>query len=102
MKKIILIASLLMVGGLWAEVPQVCEILATKEKTGLQQTLELGCREGDALMWTAPPSLAQHWIARYCLLDKPIVIINEEKGVCTFRGGSLVQRPFGVELKKFD
>ena len=100
MKKLILIASLLMASGLWAETPEICQII-DNEKSALAQTLEQDCREGDALMWNADgPGVAQYWIARFCILDKPIVLFHSSftvtsLGVCTFRGGALMPRTSG-------
>ena len=91
MKKLILIASLLMANGLYAE-PKTCEVNADSTEE-IRESIKK-CWSGDILYWRTANFLNGVLIsARYCDQEKQITVDSEfQKGVCTYTGKRLKTR----------
>ena len=76
MKQIILIASLLMASGLWAE-QKICEV--TTEEI---EEIVLKCKEGDILHMTSMYVHAIKFALRACEYES----INSTGSICIYRG----------------
>ena len=89
MRKLILIASLLMAGGLWAE--QKACWLSTKKLDGIDSSIEK-CLSGDILWWEGFNSGSAYIVKNYCSQGKQITVISsgpKSNGVCTYTGKKL-------------
>ena len=88
MKKIILIASLLMASGVYAEKLNVCYVYTKGEPDSFSFVVENinQCNDGDVMQfyYKYEFSLQTH-IARYCNQDKQITLLEDTMGVCTLK-----------------
>ena len=98
MKKIILIASLLMAGGLWAE-QKICLVLPQEGTANIDQIRKQisSCEVGDIIDWhLAGPyrlTLGKNLISSFCHQEKQITVNTElTQGVCTYTGKKLEYR----------
>tara|TARA_Y100000590_G_C15135471_1_gene794106 strand:+ start:285 stop:569 length:285 start_codon:yes stop_codon:yes gene_type:complete len=94
MKKLILIASLLMAGGLWAE-QKVCELNGFSFDS-VETSIKL-CKAGDILAWDIAKYFTHTYIvSRYCHQEKQISVVPTIQatfiGVCTYTGKKLESR----------
>ena len=80
MKQIILIASLLMAGGLWAE-QKICEV-TTGDENKLIEEIVLKCKEGDILHMTSMYVHSIKFALRACEYES----INSTGSICIYRG----------------
>jgi len=105
MKKLILIASLLISGSLWAETLNLCYMYTTQELYGfgfMQKNIDK-CNDGDVLQFYFKDSSgATNTVAKYCNQDKQITLLEDTNGVCTLKLYSEIKRvsPEGPEAKK--
>ena len=94
MKKLILIASLLMAGGLWAE-QMVCT-LKTSSFDDMDSSLQ-DCKAGDVINWQDGSfGSTRHIVSMYCHQEKQITVTSTlstgSTGVCTYTGKKLEYR----------
>ena len=89
MKKLILIASLLISGSLWAETLNLCYMHTTEEIYGFGFMVKNidKCNDGDVLefYFEDSSSSAVRTVALFCNQDKQITLLEDTMGVCTLK-----------------
>ena len=90
MKKLILIASLLISGSLWAETLNLCYMYTTEEIYGFGFMVKNidKCNDGDVLEFyfeDSSSSSAVRTVALFCNQDKQITLLEDTMGVCTLK-----------------
>jgi len=86
MKKLLILTSLLISGGLWAETLNICYVSTIFETYGFMDEHIDKCNDGDTLQfYVKDSSAAISAVAKYCNQDKQITLFEDRMGVCTLK-----------------